>query len=306
MKSWAVKSWNVVAGHRWLSVAILLVLCLVAAARLTLTHRDDIGLIVILCAIALIADRFWPTLDYRLTAAPMAPLVAFVGCDGSGKSTLTTDLFKAVSDVQPTAVSYLGLGSGAIGERIKRLPIIGRHVERRLARKAAQTRTRGEKIPGLFTALVVYMFSLARLRRFNQMLKLRRAGVVILTDRYPQIEYPGFYDGPGLSAASPRSRLVFALARQERRLYEYMTSFRPDVVVRLDVDVDTALARKPDHRADLLRKKVEVTPLLRFAGAPIVDLDATLPYTVVYRQAAQILGSTIARRAVDRLSAIAA
>lgn len=301
-----VKIRSVVAGNRWLIVAIFVVLGLVALARLTLTRQDDISVIVLLGIVALMADRFWPTLDRQLIDAPMAPLVAFVGCDGSGKSTLTTALFKAIGGVQPTAISYLGLGSGAIGERIKRLPVIGRYVERKLARKATQTRTRGEKIPGLATALVIYMFSLARLRRFNRMLKLRRAGVVILTDRYPQIECPGFYDGPGLSAAAPRGRLVAALARQERRLYDYMAAFRPDVVVRLNVDVATALARKPDHRADLLQKKVAVTPLLRFGGAPIVDLDATQPYALVYRQAARILGDTIARRAVTRLSTVTA
>ena len=297
---------SLVSGNRWLIAAILLVLSLVAVARLTLTRQDDISVIVLLGLVAILADRFWPTLDYHLADAPMAPLVAFVGCDGSGKSTLTSDLLKAVGGVQPIAISYLGLGSGAIGEKVKRLPIVGRHVERKLAGKATQTRTSGEKIPGLATALVVYMFSLVRLRRFNRMLKLRRAGVVILTDRYPQIECPGFYDGPGLSAASPRGKLVAALARQERRLYDYMTAFRPDVVVRLNVDAATALARKPDHRADLLRKKVAVTPLLRFAGAPIIDLDATEPYALVYRRAARILGDAISRRAVDRLSAVAA
>jgi hypothetical protein len=137
----------------------------------------------------------------------------------------------------------------------------------------------------------------------------KRAGVVVLTDRYPQMECPGFYDGPGLSAAALRSRLVAAIARQERRLYEYMTTFRPDVVVRSNVDAATpatALARKPDHRADLLGKKVAVAPLLRFAGAPIIDLDATQPYNLVYRRAAEILGDTISRRAVERLSAVMA
>lgn len=292
--------WSMVARNRWLIGTSCVALGLVAMAKVTLTRWDDVSVIALLCALALLADRFWPSFDYGLVDAPMAPLIAFVGCDGSGKSTLTTDLFKTVSDVRPTAISYLGLGSGAIGERIKHLPIIGRQVERRLAKKARQTRTRGEKIPGLATALVVYMFSLARLRRFNRMLKLRRAGVVVLTDRYPQTECPGFYDGPGLSAAVPKSRLVAGLARRERRLYDYMTAFRPDVVVRLNVDPATALARKPDHNADLLRKKVAVTPLLRFAGAPIIDLDATQPYAVVYRRAAQVLGDTIARRTADR------
>ena len=31
---------------------------------------------------------------------------------------------------------------------------------------------------------------------------------MVITDRYPQVEVPGFYDGPGLSAARPDSRIV--------------------------------------------------------------------------------------------------
>lgn len=297
---------SLIVGHRWLLATLFCTFLIVATAHLTLTRLDDAAAVLMLCLIAIGADRLWPMLDHRRVETPMAPLIAFVGCDGSGKSTLTTDLFNAVRRNQPTAIAYLGLGSGAMGERIKRIPILGRRLERKLAKKGDQTRTRGQKIPGLPTALVIYFFSLARLRRFNRMLRLRRAGVTILTDRFPQVEQPGFYDGPGLSAAAPRGKLVAALARQERRLYDYMVAFRPDVVVRLNVDAGTALARKPDHRADLLRRKIAVTPLLRFAGARIIDLDATQPYPVVYSQAAQILGDIVAGRTLGRLDAAAA
>jgi thymidylate kinase len=56
-----------------------------------------------------------------------------------------------------------------------------------------------------------------------------------------------------------------------------MTSHRPDLVLRLNVDLDTACARKPDHRRELLARKVEATPRLKFNGATIVDIDASKP-----------------------------
>ena len=52
----------------------------------------------------------------------------------------------------------------------------------------------------------------------------------------------------------------------------------PTLVIRLNVDVDTVMARKPDHARALIERKVETVPLLKFNGAPIVDLDATMPY----------------------------
>lgn len=117
---------------------------------------------------------------------------------------------------------------------------------------------------------------------------LRQRGITVITDRYPQIEVPGFYDGPGLSAARPGNRLVAFLARQERRMYERMASVRPDVVIRLYIDAKTAFVRAPDHAIEQLQAKVAVTPLLLFGGASIVDLDARRPYPEVFETVATV------------------
>lgn len=223
----------------------------------------------------------------------LAPLIAIVGCDGSGKSTLAADVLRALAAERSVASAYLGLGSGAIGARIRSLPLIGAAAERRLAAKATKTRSAGERIPGLATASVVYLFSLARLRRFRRVLALRGKGVTVVTDRYPQIEVAGFYDGPGLSAARAGSRAVARLADRERRHYIWMASHRPTLVLRLDVDLATAMARKPDHDPALLARKVEATPRLRFGGAPIVDLDATAPYREVLEAALAAIRAAI-------------
>lgn len=279
-------------------------LCAAAASLVLLggTFLDgalpEMAVALLLLALAGATALFWPVLDMRAPSRPMAELIALVGCDGAGKSTQSHDLLALLARDRPVRICYLGLGSGELGNRIKALPLIGPAVERQLARKAAQTRTAGQKIPGLPTAIVVYAFSLARLRRFRRMLALRRAGVTVITDRYPQIEVPGFYDGPGLSAARAGGRLVAALARKEREIYAWMASIRPDVVIRLNVDARTAFERKPDHGYDLLQRKVEATSSLRFNGAPIVDLDSRQPYAVVSaavaRTAQRLLAGTAA------------
>ncbi len=217
----------------------------------------------------------------RTKSERLAPLIALVGCDGSGKSTLAADLEAVIASDAPVARCYLGLGSGELGLRIKRWPLVGPAVERYLSRKAGQTRDKSKTVPGVATALVVFAFSLLRYRRFRHALALRQKGVTVITDRYPQIEVPGMHDGPGLSAAAAGSATVAWLARRERRMYERMASFHPDVVLRLNVDAETALARKPDHKAGLLAAKIAAAPLLRFDGAPMVDIDARQNYDTV-------------------------
>jgi thymidylate kinase len=226
--------------------------------------------------------------------SPLAPCVALIGCDGSGKSTLASDLVSVLDRRSPTRSMYLGLGTGDLGRRIGEIPLVGRLAERFLtgkAKKAHDGKSTGKekRLPGLATALAMFGFSLARRRRFRQVLDFRRQGVQVITDRYPQAEVPGSFDGPGLSWLRKGSALVERLATRERALYAEMAAYRPTLVIRLNVDVDTALARKSDHQRDMLEKKLAVVPTLRFGGAQIVDVDATRPYREVLESVLAVL-----------------
>jgi thymidylate kinase len=210
--------------------------------------------------------------------APLAPLIAIIGADGAGKSTLAGDLAAEYARVRPTRHVYLGLGSGVLGVKIKAWPVIGPLLSPVLEKKASRTRDPKDRIPGPVSALVVYWFSRRRRRRFDAMMQLRREGVMVFTDRYPQTEVPGYYDGPGLSAARAEGWLVRWLAAREARSYAQMAAHRPTLVLRLAIDADTALARKPEHGRELVEQKIAVTRQLTFGGARIEEIDATMDY----------------------------
>jgi len=71
-----------------------------------------------------------------LTPTTLPKVIAVIGCDGSGKSTLTTDLFNYLQSKQVVKLIYLGQSSGNIAHWIKSLPIIGTPFERYLVKKA--------------------------------------------------------------------------------------------------------------------------------------------------------------------------
>ena len=232
----------------------------------------------------------------------LAPLIAIIGCDGSGKSTVSEEILNWVQVYGPAVAAHLGKQSGNIGRAIAQLPLIGRLLDKFIARKTDSTRAQREKkTPGLLVALIIYAFSIRRLRRFKRMMAQRHQGLIIVTDRYPQLEFPGAYDGTGLSVAAPGNCFIRWLARRERVLYEWMTSYRPDLVIRLNVDLDTACARKPDHRRELLRDKVAITPQLTFNGAPIVEIDSTQPLAQVLAEAKVAVANTLATRGYTQL-----
>jgi thymidylate kinase len=149
----------------------------------------------------------------------------------------------------------------------------------------------------------VFGFQLRRLRRFRRMMALWKRNVIIVSDRFPQVDVPGAYDGTLFSTTAPASPLVHWMAERERAQFEWMTSFRPDLVIRLNVDIDTACARKPDHRRDSLEKKVLATPLFTFKGAPIVEIDSTRPLAEVIAQAQTAVTATLTERGYSRLDA---
>lgn len=227
-------------------------------------------------------------------AAPLAPLIAIIGADGSGKSTLAADLAAGFARERPTRHVYLGLGSGPLGQRIAAWPLVGPLLGRAIGKKADRTRDPKDRIPGPFTALVVYWFSTRRKARFDALMQLRRQGVLVITDRYPQIEVPGFYDGPGLSAARAEGRFVRWLAAKEARIYAAMAAYLPTLVLRLNIDADTALARKPEHGRALVEQKVAITPQLKFGGAPIADIDAAMNYADEVVLARQLIDQALA------------
>ena len=228
----------------------------------------------------------------------LAPLIAVVGSDGSGKSTVCAALLEWLSQQRPTEIRHLGKQSGNLGRAIARVPLIGKGADNRIVAKASKARD--DEGPGGVTAIVIYLLSMRRVLRFNRMLAVRRRGIAIIADRYPQVGVPGPMDGLGLYAPSPRSGIARWLGRRERAHYERMENTVPDLVIRLNVDLATAAARKPDHRYSSLKAKIEAVPRLSFNGAPIVDIDATLPLAEVLAQAKAAVAATLERIAPAR------
>ncbi|WP_422047527.1 hypothetical protein [Rosenbergiella metrosideri] len=209
-------------------------------------------------------------------------MVAIVGCDGSGKSTITADLIKAMQKIRPTERRYLGLISGEDGDKIKKLPIIGVWLERRLAKKSEKTQSMRSEAPPLWAAFIMYALSCWRSSNFHKARALAESGVLVIADRYPQAEISGFhYDGPGLGVERVKGWLLKEMAKREVVIYEKLANYQPQLIIRLDIDVETAFARKPDHSFQELSDKIGVMRQLNYNGANILDLDSRKPYEEV-------------------------
>ena len=227
-------------------------------------------------------------------SSTLTGVIAIIGCDGTGKSTLTRDLLTNLGQSGPVERRYLGLVSGEVADQIKALPFIGARLEASLQRKRDRALDMKKKLPGTGTSIIMYLLSLWRAMLLLRVRWLSRRGVRIIADRYPQAEIPGFhYDGPGLTVNRTDNWFVRQLAVGEQNMYEWMARHKPTLVVRLNIDAEAALARKPDHKMSELRDKISVIPRLTFNGARVHDIDATLPYPQMLDSALQAINQAL-------------
>ncbi|MEE8662283.1 MAG: nucleoside triphosphate hydrolase [Acetobacter sp.] len=223
----------------------------------------------------------------------LSPLIAVVGCDGSGKSTVTDSLQKWLATSRPTVICHLGKQSGNIGRAIGRLPFVGGLVETKLNSKAKKVHS--DKGPDTLSALVTYFFTLRRYWRFLRMMQFRRKGFLVIADRFPQMEVPGPMDGCGLYKVTGGG-LKGLLARSERQLFARMVACKPDLIIRLNVSLDVAIARKPDHKPDNLARKINDLSNITFKGVNMLEINADQPLETVLSTAKNAISEILQTR----------
>jgi hypothetical protein len=232
-------------------------------------------------------------------------VVAFIGPDGSGKSTVTRAVANAFARKVDVVLIYFGSGDGPSSLLRWPLRIVRRLLERAGILKRAggvrSDRRDGDGAPrrgallSVARAVWALVLSLEKRRRLRTSWKARNRGLLVVSDRYPQAQIAGFNDGPLLShLASHRRPLLRRIARWERRPYEWAERYPPDVVIKLVVSQETALRRKPDTGADEVGRRVAALRALRYGPpAAVVEIDADQAVDRVIRDAAQAVWAHI-------------
>lgn len=228
-----------------------------------------------------------------MSSSTLPPLIAIVGCDGSGKSTITEALQQWLSKSHPTRTCHLGKQSGNMGRALAKFPLFGARLEQSIQKKAKVAQSSAG--PSAVTAMGIYAFTLRRERRFKRMMRLRSAGNLILADRFPQIDMAGAMDGPGLNNAKSTGLQAW-LAKKEQRKFRAMVAHHPDLILRLNVSLDIAAARKPDHIRSSLARKIDELSRLRFGGAPLIEINADDPLDTVLSHAKAAISAMLKQR----------
>jgi thymidylate kinase len=228
--------------------------------------------------------------------------VAFLGADGAGKSTVTTMMAEWLAREIAVVTTYGGSGKGSASFPRRIMQRVGA-LRRRLIGSARPPVQRASDAPAGSSssppslARLVWILALSRERR-RRARAARRAkglGMIVISDRFPQSQFPDGNDGPRLTRWRERgSWAARAAARHEDETFRLVDLSPPDLVVKLHVTPETASARKPETPAEQVRRGIEVIHGLRFRHATrVVDVDAEQPLAHVILQAKRAVWETI-------------
>ncbi|MEO7136752.1 MAG: hypothetical protein ABI037_03460 [Gemmatimonadales bacterium] len=219
-------------------------------------------------------------------------IIAFLGADGSGKSTVTKAIASWLSWRMEVVPLYFGFGDGPVSW--VRRPLQGlKSLYSRRSRPPAAPHQRSHEAPGqerstpsvreIPKALwrVLWGWSVVREKRsrLRQAQRGRNLGLVVICDRYPQAQIMGLGDGPVFSHWERHSwPWLRALSRWELEAYRRMETLVPDLVIKLHVSPEVSASRKQDGSLDALARRVEVVHRVQFSGAArVAQVDANQP-----------------------------
>lgn len=213
-------------------------------------------------------------------------VVAVIGVDGSGKSTVVStvrDWLGAEIDVVPI---YFGTGNGRPSLLLwpfkLMLPLVMRVIGAK-PKGSSHGRVSGQTPGPLYSMLLMGWATVLAMEKRIKLLAAHRGasrGLIVVTDRYPQNETPDFNDGPLL----PRLPIALPwLRRFEARAYALAQGLPPDLVVKLDATPTTLARREPEMSPAVIQERVGALSALAFPGARVVHVDAEQPLARVIR-----------------------
>jgi thymidylate kinase len=218
-------------------------------------------------------------------------IVAMIGADGSGKSTVIGDLhatFKKKIDVY-----NLYMGRGKSGNASWQRKILGRFKKNysKVRHRENKTVTSGISTNGnksfkynLFKCIEALAVARERQKKLKMMQTAKAKGMLVICDRFPQNQFMGYNDGPALSYLLHSKSFLFRWsARKEAKTYKLTEDNPPDILFKLVADADVVAGRKPSKASlEMLELKIEGIKRLKFLhNCVVVTIDANQPLNEV-------------------------
>ena len=219
--------------------------------------------------------RFLPGIQEKKRNHTGGLLIAFLGVDGSGKTTVSREISRWLGWKMETSRMSLGVGrfKQSPGYRLKQR--IKRILGRKPSPEGAASLPSPDPVPRTLKNYLAQRKKVAFAREIRRDLRRIHSyclnGGIMVVDRYPQLRFFGISDGPKVNRAFP------ALAEKELEYLSVAERIQPDLVFKLMVPVEVSMDRRPEDAEEVLRRKYEILQAVEYPGARTIEVDATQP-----------------------------
>ena len=210
--------------------------------------------------------------------------IAFVGIDGSGKSTVTSIISKWLSKEFDTKLYYAGAGDGKkdIISAIL-LKVYGKFGQKlntdhkALADEKSKERTTlslKQKIKGIGSSIAYIRILKSNIKHMRTARRLSKRGLICLMDRYPQNSVPFVHDGAKVKKYDTGKGILHYFAKKESRLLDSIEDNQFDLLIRMCVSGEVSFARKPLEPLENLKYKEETFNKVEYTAKEVATIDA--------------------------------
>lgn len=232
----------------------------------------------------------------KKTSLSSGAIIAFVGVDGSGKSTTEREIYKWLSKQFDCSRVYMGLGDGktaplaTILKKGRRLIGSGSFESnesinsKNYVKREPITFFKNPKYYIRKRLLISTIYSVEK-NNYNNFIRMNRYrinGGISVLDRYPQIELPNQNDGPKIEAYKDLIKAegyISRMTKKEISKLSIVRTIKPDVIFRLNISAEESMRRKPDQKdISIVQGKIDDLNRITFQGARIEDINAMQPY----------------------------
>ena len=219
-------------------------------------------------------SEFGPVITKKVPYSCLGVSIAFIGQDGSGKSTVTKEINKWLSWKLEAKKFYLGSGDEFYNPWQKRL----------------QRKFVGRKdiVSKLLQSWLPFSYQLASAKYVRKTIKsanrYTRKGGIALFDRYPQDQFLGINDGPKIRemllphVPNGLKWLAKLYAAREESIISDAVKINPSLVFKLQLSPEESIRRRPNDNIDVITRKHNIVKALEFPSSKVMEISAVQPY----------------------------
>ncbi|MDB8555548.1 hypothetical protein PNU17_07200 [Turicibacter sanguinis] len=199
--------------------------------------------------------------------------IVFIGQDGAGKSTVSTEVLKWLTWKLDTRMFYLGSGDHH------------NSIRKKLANKLCGNNILVKLIRSILFVDDLRMIARKNCKKIKKSYSYVNYGGIAVFDRYPQLQFPGINDGPKIATRYIGKvklpyidKIISYIAKKEEKYLQDALCYSPDLVFKLTLPPEVSIMRKPQENIEDVKKKHQIVKDLKFDSSNIINIDANMDY----------------------------